>query len=544
MLKNHPKGLLVAFFANMGERFGFYTMMGILVYYLTAKYGMTGTEAGTIYSGFYGAIYGLALVGGIIADRTKNFKGTISVGLITMLAGYIFMSIPGLSLYFTIGALGVIALGNGLFKGNLQAVVGQLYDDPKYSHLRDSAFSIFYMGINIGALFAPTVAAKTINWFIGNQGFVRNDELPALIHKFQEGTLGDTSALQTIADNMMGKSVDLATFCTDYLSAYSTGFNYAFGVAGAMMIFSFIIYMIFKRMLPDVKVKTKESGEVVEMSAEETKQRFVALGLVFATVIFFWMAFHQNGLTLSFFARDYTITEVGPATFLVFNIWSLLTIVAAILSLRSIIVNRKDIKAQMISAGIFIASVIGIYMFYINNDAVNKFSPELFQHFNPTMIVFLTPIVVGYFAWLNKRGKEPTAPRKIGMGMIITAFAFGVMLIGSLNLAPFSVAEVDPNHARVGTEWLISTYFILTLAELFLSPMGLSFVSKVSPPKYQGIMQGAWLGATAVGNLLLGVGSWMYERFEIWQVWAVFIILCAIAASFIFSIMKKIEKFG
>lgn len=544
MLKNHPKGLLVAFFANMGERFGFYTMMGILVYYLTAKYGLTGTEAGNIYSGFYGAIYGLALVGGIIADRTKNFKGTISVGLITMLAGYVFMSVPGLGLYFTIGALAIIALGNGLFKGNLQAVVGQLYDDPKYSHLRDSAFSIFYMGINVGALFAPTVASSTINWFIKKQGFVRNDELPALIHKFQEGTLADTTSLQAIADKMMGSHVELSQFCADYLSAYSTGFNYAFGVAGAMMIFSFIVYMMFKKMLPDVKVKVAEDGEVVEMSPQETRERLIALFLVFAVVIFFWMAFHQNGLTMTMFARDYTVQEVGPATYLVFNIWSLITIVAGILSLRSIIVNRKDLGNQLVSIVVLAASCIGTYFFYTNNDAVNSFSPELFQHFNPTMIVLLTPIVVGFFSILNRRGKEPTAPRKIGYGMLITSIGFAILLIGSLGLDTLHEAQLDPSHARVGTGWLISTYFTLTIAELFLSPMGLSFVSKVSPPKYQGIMQGAWLGATAVGNLLLGVGSYMYERVEIWQVWAVFIILCFIAASFIFSIMKKIEKFG
>ncbi|QZE13612.1 peptide MFS transporter [Halosquirtibacter laminarini] len=543
MLKKHPKGLLIAFFANMGERFGFYTMMGILVYYLMAKYGMSGTEAGKIYSGFYGAIYGLALVGGIIADRTKNFKGVIGVGLITMLAGYIFMAVPGLNLTFTIGALAVIALGNGLFKGNLQAVVGQLYDDPKYSHLRDSAFSIFYMGINIGALFAPTVASSTINWFIKKEGFIRNDELPSLIHQFQDKTLESTSQLQSIADNMMGSHVDLTQFCNDYLTAYSSAFNWAFGVAGGMMIFSFIIYMVFKHKLPDVQVKTTENGEVAEMSKEETKQRLIALFLVFATVIFFWMAFHQNGLTMTMFAKDFTVQEVGPGTYLVFNIWSLLTIVAGILSLRSIIINRNDLKNQLVSIAVLIASCIGIYLFYINNDLVNAFSPELFQHFNPTMIVFLTPIIVGYFAWLNKRGKEPSAPRKIGYGMLITAIGFAILLIGSLHLGTLADAQANTEHARVGTGWLIGTYFTLTIAELFLSPMGLSFVSKVSPPKYQGIMQGAWLGATAVGNLLLGVGSYMYDKFEIWQVWAVFIVLCLIAASFIFSIMKKIERF-
>ena len=544
MFKGHPKGLYVAFFANLGERFGFYTMMGILVYYLTAKYGLSATNAGFIYSIFYGSIYGLALVGGVLADRTRNYKGIIYIGLITMLAGYVLMAIPGFGLVFTVIALFVIAFGNGLFKGNLQAVVGQLYDDPKYAHLRDSAFSVFYMGINVGALFAPSAAAGIINWFIKSKGFLRDDALPALIHKFQAAPdPGVTAELQGLADKVSGTHVaDLSSFASNYLSAYGTGFNYAFAVAGLTMVLSLVVYSIYKRLLPDVKKANEENGEVVEMSKAETKQRLTALFLVFGVVIFFWMAFHQNGLTMSFFARDYTVTNVGPATYLVFNIWSLLSIVVGILALSSLVKRESSAKTKLISGVIFAISALSTYYFYSQNPEVNPFSPELFQHFNPTMIVLLTPIIVGIFAWLNKRGKEPSAPRKIGIGMIITSVGFLILLIGSLGLDPFNAMQADPTHARVGTGWLISTYFTLTIAELFLSPMGISFVSKVSPPKYQGIMQGCWLGATAVGNLFLGVGSYLYERVEIWQVWTIFIILCFIAATFIFSIMKKLEK--
>jgi len=546
MFKGHPKGLYVAFFANMGERFGFYTMMGILVFYLTAKFGLSESNAGLIYSIFYGSIYGLALVGGILADRTQNYKGVIYIGLFTMLGGYILMSIPGFGLAFTIAALMIIAFGNGLFKGNLQAVVGQLYDDPKYSHLRDSAFSVFYMGINVGALFAPSAASGIINWFIKSKGFLRDDALPALIHKFNSGLINEAEKtdLQNLADKVSGSTVtDLGTFTHDYLSAYGTGFNYAFAVACITMIVSLIIYTIFKKMLPDVKKAIAEKGtQIIEMSKEETKQRLTALFLVFGVVIFFWMAFHQNGLTMSLFARDYTVQQVGPATYLVFNIWSLLSIVVGILSLTYILKKDSSGKTKLVSIGLLALSVLATYYFYSNNPEVNAFSPELFQHFNPTMIVLLTPIVVGIFAYLNKRGKEPSAPRKIGIGMIITSFGFLILLIGSLGLDPFHAIQSDPNHLRVGTGWLISTYFTLTIAELFLSPMGISFVSKVSPPKYQGLMQGGWLGATAIGNLMLGVGSFLYARVQIWQVWAIFIVLCFIAASFIFSVMKKLEK--
>ena len=543
MFKGHPKSLYVAFFANMGERFGFYTMMGILVYYLTAKYGLTPTKAGFIYSIFYASIYGLALLGGIFADKTKNYKGIIFIGLLTMLAGYVLMSLPGLGLVFTLFALFVIAFGNGLFKGNLQAVVGQIYDDKKYAHLRDSAFNVFYMGINIGALFAPHAAAGMINWFIKKQGFERNDLLPSLIHKFQDGTLTGHEAddLQRLANEVSHTSVtDLATWTQHYLDVYSTGFNWAFGVAGLTMVFSFLVYLFFKKMLPDVK-KQIESGErVIELSKKETRERMTALMLVFGVVIFFWMSFHQNGLTMSFFARDYTVQEVGPSAYLFFDVWSLVGMIIGFYGLLTLINKNNNVTTKIIGAVMLVGGGFAAYYRFTQFNDVNPFSPELFQPFNPSFIVILTPVVVGFFAWLHKRGKEPSTPRKIGIGMLLTSFAFVVLLIGSLNLTPF--AQLTPESPRVGVQWLISTYFILTVAELFLSPMGISFVSKVSPPKYQGIMQGAWLGATAVGNLFLGIGSFLYERIQIWQVWAVFVVLTLIAAGFIFSVMKKLEK--
>ncbi len=543
MFKGHPKSLYVAFFANMGERFGFYTMMGILVYYLTAKYGLTPTKAGFIYSIFYASIYGLALIGGILADKTKNYKGIIFVGLLTMLAGYALMAIPGLGLTFTVTSLFVIAFGNGLFKGNLQAVVGQIYDDKKYSHLRDSAFSVFYMGINIGALFAPHAAAGIINWFIHKQGYERNDLLPSLIHKLQEGTisLAEKTDLQNLANQVSHQTVsDLSAWAEKYLSVYSTGFNWAFGVAGLTMVFSFLVYLFFKKMLPDVKKQEAAGERVVELSKEETRQRMTALFLVFAVVIFFWMSFHQNGLTMSFFARDYTVQQVGPTAYLFFDVWSLIALIVGFYGLLQIINKENEAKTKLIGAIMLIGGAAGAFYRYTQFNDVNPFSPELFQPFNPSFIVILTPVVVGLFAWLHKRGKEPSTPRKIGYGMLLTTLAFIVLLVGSIGLTPF--ADLTPESPRVGVQWLISTYFILTVAELFLSPMGLSFVSKVSPPKYQGIMQGAWLGATAVGNLFLGVGSYLYERIQIWQVWAVFAVLTILAAVFIFSIMKKLEK--
>jgi POT family proton-dependent oligopeptide transporter len=186
MFKKHPKGLIAAALANMGERFGFYTMMAILVLFLQAKFGLSGTHAGLIYSIFYFSIYILAFVGGIIADRTRNYKGIILTGLIVMSLGYVMIAIPtptpvpNKTLFLIISCIGlfVIALGNGFFKGNLQALIGQMYDDEKYSKLRDSGFSIFYMFINVGALFAPLMAIGMRNGWLQHFGYKYNSGLP------------------------------------------------------------------------------------------------------------------------------------------------------------------------------------------------------------------------------------------------------------------------------------------------------------------------------------------------------------------------------
>ena len=231
MLKGHPKALYVAFFANMGERFGFYTMMACLVFFLQARYGLAEDTAGDFYSWFYFFIYGLAVVGGFIADKTKAYKGTIFVGIVTMLAGYILMSTPGLTLYVTLSALMIIAFGNGLFKGNLQAIVGQMYDDEKYKKFRDSAFMIFYMGINVGAFFAPSAANGVRNWYMKTEGFAYDADLSKLATKFNQGLLENTTEYEALIAKLGYHTTDIATFSQEYMTVFSTGYNYAFGVA-------------------------------------------------------------------------------------------------------------------------------------------------------------------------------------------------------------------------------------------------------------------------------------------------------------------------
>jgi POT family proton-dependent oligopeptide transporter len=304
MLKNHPKGLLVAFFSNMGERFGFYTMMAILVLFLQAKFGLSAEKAGGIYSWFYFSIYALALLGGILADATKKYKLVILAGIITMFAGYIIMAVPGMTLTITIIGLFTIALGNGLFKGNLQAVVGQMYDDPKYSKLRDSAFMIFYMGINVGAFFAPFAASGMRNWWLKVNGFAHDGSLPSLCHQFNNGTLADTSTFQVLADkaNLSGHVTDLSSFAHKYLEVFSRGYNYAFGIAAGAMVISLLVYIFFNKLLPNKEKKVTTVAEKVDFKPLPLAAAILAMGATAFGLHFVQQVGWANGFAFGLFA--------------------------------------------------------------------------------------------------------------------------------------------------------------------------------------------------------------------------------------------------
>jgi POT family proton-dependent oligopeptide transporter len=514
-----PKGLIPAALANMGERFGFYIMMAILTLFISSKFGLNKTQTGLIYSIFYASIYVLALVGGIIADKTKNYKGTILTGLILMAVGYLVIAFPtetpvaNLPFILGITCLGllIIAFGNGLFKGNLQAVVGQLYDDPKYSDKRDVGFQIFYMFINIGGFFAPFIAIGVRNWWLQAKGFLYNADLPELCHQYLRSVNGGepmteqaSARLLELANSQSLNGVavlpeQIGEFVNNYLNVFSTGFHYAFAAAIVAMMISLVIFIINRKNLPDPNKKAADkngntpSKEEIKMDVKEIRQRIYALFAVFAVVIFFWFSFHQNGYSLTYFARDF--------------------------------VNLDVIKIDL-----GFTQIVGA---------------EIFQSVNPFFVVFLTPIIIGIFGWLRARGKEPSTPMKIGIGMGIAALAYVFLTICSTGL-PTS-AEIEqmgglPAAQRLSPWVMVGTYFILTTAELFISPLGLSFVSKVAPPHLQGIMQGCWLAATAVGNQLLFIGGILYDSIPLWATWVVFVGACAISMFAMLGMVRWLER--
>ncbi|MBN2215303.1 MAG: MFS transporter [Bacteroidales bacterium] len=548
MFKGHPKGLYVASLANMGERFGFYTMYAIMVLYIQAKFGFDPKVTGWIWGGFLFAVYFLPLLGGIVADRLLGYDRTVLVGILIMFSGYVLLFIPGTGLIVILFALFVIALGTGFFKGNLQAIVGNLYDDPKYSPLRDSAFNIFYMCINIGAFFAPSAARAMNNRILGKVGFTYNQEIPALAHKFLNGDLSVSEKLTQLATGQGAGNMDLAAFCNQYIGSLSESYNYGFGVAAISIILSMIIYLGFKRYIShaggSVKVPAKSAttdNSQMTLTPQQVKNRIIALLLVFFVVIFFWMSFHQNGLTMTFFARDYTVSKVPAFTYTFFNLNSFLPLILAVIGLL-ILVSKSGRIMKIIGAVMLIGGPVVAYLVYRGFPSENGILPQDFQQFNPLFIVLLTPVVIAIFAALRAKGKEPSAPKKIGIGMVITALAFMILMIVSFGLKSPKQLDYQVSDILVSPYWLISTYFILTIAELFLSPMGISFVSKVSPPQYKGLMQGGWLAATSVGNLLVGIMGFFWAFVSLWAFWAILLVCCLLSAAFIFSILKRLER--
>ncbi len=559
MLQGHPKGLFVAFFANMGERFGFYTMLAIFMLFLQAKYGFSAAKASQIYGGFMFCVYFFPLLGGLLADRVLGYGKTIGLGLVIMFIGYMLLAIPSTmntGFPLIIVALATIALGTGFFKGNLQALVGKLYDDPKFSANRDRAFSIFYMGINIGAMFAPTAAETINNWILSKAHYFYDNRIPALANQFLKGTLADAGPYLGYAQ-AQDPSVTMETlgaFSTNYINVLSKSYHYGFGVACLSLIVSMIIFWGFKKYYghADYMVSGKTAAakgaaapsHVESLTPAQVKERLIALALVYFVVVFFWMSFHQNGVTMTLFARDYTQPSVGKLTNLWFDLFGLLPIFLAVVGAYFALRKGSSSLVRGLGAiGFVLFAVLAYYRFNGYSD-VNPFTPQKFQHFNPFFIVALTPLFVAIFSVLNSKGKEPSAPRKIGFGMLITAVGFLVLVVGSRGLSSPKMlgGTVAPPDQLVSPYWLIWTYFILTIAELFLSPMGISFVSKVAPPQYKGLMQGGWFAATAIGNYLLAVIGSLWMKLPLWGLWMVLVICCLLSAAFIFSVMKRLER--
>ncbi|HYG16890.1 MAG TPA: peptide MFS transporter [Bacteroidia bacterium] len=533
----HPKGLYVLFFTEMWERFGYYLMLGIFTLYMLDSWdaggmGFDDAKKSDIYGTYLGLVYLTPFIGGLLADRVFGYRKSIVAGGLLMAAGYLGMAIHNDTAFYV--SLLLIILGNGFFKPNISTLVGNLYNDDRYRANKDAGYNIFYMGINVGAFVCNFVAAIMRNNFGWGYAFAAAG-IGMLIGviTFMAGTKhikeadvmkptqpGDMPVWKIFATVLLPMFIFgvIGYFINGVTSAtnpdgnwFGTDTNDAF-LIGCLPVIGFFIYMYVT-------------------ANKEDKRPIGALLAVYACIVVFWAVFHQNGDALTVWAEDYTDREMP----------SVIEKPASALGMDQTIqfhesvnyekgqfeeymnglsASKDEFQAANNKAGTdSMTKLIKIResscKYFTNlpqeerpaaGSEMKLISTELYQSINPFWVVLLTPVVVGIFGFLRSRRKEPTTPGKIAIGLLITALS-ALVMVGA-------VKATNLDSEKASSWWLIMTYGVITIGELCLSPMGLSLVSKLSPPRITALMMGGFFLSTSVGNKLAGVLSGLWEGFD------------------------------
>jgi proton-dependent oligopeptide transporter, POT family len=532
MSKNHPKALPFLFFSEMWERFGYYLMIGIFTLYLKDAvngFGMTEAEASDLYGTFIAFVFLTPFIGGLLADRVLGYRKSITIGGIMMGVGYCLMSIHSLSMLYT--AMLLVILGNGFFKPNISTLLGNVYNDEKYIHKKDEGYNIFYMGINIGAFICNFFGAALYNMIGWGAAFIA-----AGIGMF-------IGIIIFWVGTKHFKHVDVIKPASESdMSLWKI-----FGV----ILFPSIIFGLIGYFLPEPLVGSHSTdaflfgclpivffyGRLYVKSPKEEKRPIAAMLAIFSVVILFWAVFKQNGSTLNTWADRYTDREIPSA------------MVPTLSSLKLVEENKyvKDTFVVMDNQFRVLdkEKLEVTYPPYYKNLAKEKqpkegeslklFNTNLFQSVNPFWVVLLTPLVVAFFSFLRGRGKEPSTPAKIAFGLTISALSCFVMVA--------AVYASNNGMSKSSPWWFISSYGVITIGELFLSPMGLSLVSKLSPPRLTALMMGGWFLATSIGNKLSGVLSSLWDGYEHKSnFFLVNFVLLSVAAAIMFLMLRWLNK--
>ncbi|MHB1279268.1 MAG: peptide MFS transporter, partial [Bacteroidia bacterium] len=521
------KGLYVLFFTEMWERFGYYLMLGIFSLYMldhaaNGGMGFDPAKKSDIYGTYLGLVYLTPFIGGLLADRILGYRRSIVMGGLLMAAGYLGLAIPGEGTFYI--SLLLIILGNGFFKPNISALLGNLYNAPQYKSNKDSGYNIFYMGINIGAFICNFVAAYMRNnlgwgWAFGAAGVGMLIGVVIFLsgtkHIKEADVIKPTNKEDVPLSKIFGL-VLLPVFGFGVLgwlipgNLFGTDANDAF-LIGCIPVIAYYASLYFR-------------------AADEDKRPIGALLSIFVCVIVFWAVFHQNGDALTVYAEDYTDREMPES---VAAIAKPVDMVQEVVHHPSVSFSDAEFKVFMdslegekhkldslgkLDEARALGKEIGLRessRSYFANLPAEKwpeegkgmllYSTELYQSINPFWVVLLTPVVVGFFGWMASRGKKISTPTKIAIGLFITGLSTLVM-VGA-------VTSVQMDDAKASSWWLIASYGVITVGELCLSPMGLSLVSKLSPPRLTALLMGGWFLSTAVGNKLSGIISGLWEGF-------------------------------
>lgn len=534
----HPKGLYYLFFAEMWERFGYYLMIGIFVLYMTGDktaggLGLELANASDIYGTFIALVFLTPFLGGLLADRILGYRASITIGGIMMGAGYCLLAVKGEFVFYA--ALFLIILGNGFFKPNISTLLGNLYSEEKYKSKKDAGYNIFYMGINIGAFVCNFFAAYLRNSFgwghafmgagigmflgviifwVGMKHYRHADVIkPAKPEDDSLKKIFGLTILPALIAGIIGWVIPGNIFGTDSTDAF---------IFGSLPV-AYFYFSLYKK------------------ANHDDKQPIAALLAIFAVVIIFWAVFKQNGTALTTWAEKYTDRtipqQIVPVAEKIKMVQSISGKKDSVFVLDKQFRKIKDANGQPLKE-------IATNSYFKNeipekipseNENVNLINTELFQSVNPGWVIILTPFVVMLFAFLRKRKKEPSTPAKIGWGLFISALSTLVMVA--------AVIYCHNGSEKASPLWLIASYGVMTIGELFLSPMGLSLVSKLSPPRLTALMMGGWFLATSIGNKLSGVLATLWDNYDNKALYfGVNFILLICATIAMFLMMKWLRK--
>ncbi len=577
----HPKALYVLFFTEMWERFAYYLMVGILLLYMTdtttGGKGFSGKIGADIVGSFIALVYLTPFIGGLIADRYLGYIKSIFIGGSLMAAGYLCLSIPGDTAMFV--ALGMIIVGNGFFKPNISTLLGNIYNREDLKPLKDNAYNIFYMGINIGAFFCNFVAAYLRNKYGWGYAFAAAGVgliigLILLSTALKNKEIKEADVRKPVQAEDMSLSKILATVFLPAIIAAVIGWflpTKVFGTsimgtkANDAFIFACLPIIAFY-----ISLWIRAKGQ--------DKKGIGALLFIFVIAVAFWTIYNQNSTGLTLWAEKHTDRVASPLTAKITGkIYPLQEVndtprlvnkvneyfvdvkdTSAIIAKDSVVTITKEGNKSDTTQRVFGITAAGNKVDpssktvlvmgpdpYFNNVPKDQWpggknlkltNTELFQSINPLFIVLLTLFFVPFFSFLRRRGKEPTTMSKFGMALFISGLSALVMVF-----AIMSVPSIYTNKAS--QVWLWGTYFVFTVSEIFLSPMGLSLVSKLAPPRLTALMMGGWFLSTSIGGKVAGVMTSFWDDFTDKKMFFLILVVAAfIGGILIYSRIKSLNK--
>lgn len=536
--KGHPRALYVLFFTEMWERFGYYLMVGIFFLYLIDPLlhggkGFDTSLASDIVGSYIALVYLTPFIGGLLADRYLGYRRAIILGGSLMACGYFGLALPGNMAMFI--SLALIIIGNGFFKPNISTLLGNLYSTEELKPKKDVAYNIFYMGINIGAFFCNFVAALLRNkygwgyafaaagvgmiigliWFMSGMKHVKSGDVIKPVQK-EDMSLGKIFMLvfaPAILVGILGWNMHKIVGHPIFKTVTNDAFLFA-----CVPIIIFYIGLYLK-------------------AAKEDKRGLGALLSFFAVSIVFWVIYNQNSTALTIWADQYTSRKMPDAGVK----WTQPVGMLQTISADSMKVTKVDshFVAILDDKG-NTQEVKGVDPYLQNlpkdqwpkpGEKQNLISPELFQSANPIYIVIFTPLMLGLFGFMRRKNKEPHTPTKIGLGMVIAG-------LSSLTMV-FAVKSTNIYLDKTSMAWLLSTYAIFTVAELLISPIGLSMVSKLAPARLTALMMGAWFLVNSIAGKISGMMGSYWDKFDDKSNYFLILFVLALVSAAIMFLMVK-----